>query len=177
VRIYLAGLKEGSQEFERELSPESIGLGSLDFQVSGPVRVAGWIEKRLEQYIVSGAIRVPVEIPCSRCLAPVETVLEGEFTVLADRRHSRDSDEDLEELQKNRYMVFHDGESFEIGEELREAALLSVPTKVLCREDCKGLCPTCGADLNRESCDCAEVRPDSPWEVLRKLRKHDAEGV
>ena len=53
---------------------------------------------------------------------------------------------------------------------LREQWLLNVPGYALCRDDCKGLCPTCGAELNVGPCDCASTSADPRWDALRKLR-------
>ena len=53
---------------------------------------------------------------------------------------------------------------------IREAWLLAAPTFVQCREDCKGLCPTCGTDWNVADCDCEPVNIDSRWEKLRAIR-------
>jgi uncharacterized protein len=53
---------------------------------------------------------------------------------------------------------------------LREQVLLAVPLKVICRQDCKGLCPQCGKNLNTESCSCAEPT-DERWSALKELRE------
>jgi uncharacterized protein len=176
VRVRLATLQEGTQRISREFPSESLDLKDLDTEFLSPVCVQASVEKRSDQIFVTGSIAVDIECPCSRCLAPVKQRLEGPFTVFADRRRERESEEDMDALQKDRHMVFHDGESFEIGEELREALVLSIPSKVLCKKDCKGLCPTCGADLNNESCNCPTEATDSPWAVLSKLKKEDTEG-
>jgi uncharacterized protein len=65
---------------------------------------------------------------------------------------------------------FYSGEGMELGDSIREQALLALPVKVVCREDCKGLCPRCGKNLNQESCNCSSQSEDPRWNALRDLR-------
>ncbi|MBP1654290.1 MAG: hypothetical protein H6Q28_846, partial [Bacteroidetes bacterium] len=55
----------------------------------------------------------------------------------------------------------------DLAEDVRQTLMLSVPLKLLCAEDCRGLCPTCGANRNTAGCDCREDEPDSRWEQLK----------
>jgi uncharacterized protein len=62
-------------------------------------------------------------------------------------------------------------EEFDLLPIVRERIILALPLKPLCREDCKGLCPHCGASRNTESCDCTDERQDERWSQLRKLKE------
>jgi uncharacterized protein len=68
------------------------------------------------------------------------------------------------------------GPEIELGGYLREVVALALPVQPLCREDCRGLCPRCGADRNRETCACEETKPSSPFAVLAALRGGRSEG-
>jgi len=65
---------------------------------------------------------------------------------------------------------YYQGDGLLLEDALREQVLLSVPLRVLCREDCKGLCPTCGKNLNLERCSCANEVPDVRWTALKEIR-------
>jgi len=65
---------------------------------------------------------------------------------------------------------YYEGESLLLEDVLREQVLLAVPLKATCRQDCKGLCPQCGANLNLTQCSCAEPAEDPRWSGLRDLR-------
>jgi uncharacterized protein len=65
---------------------------------------------------------------------------------------------------------YYQGEGLELEDVLREQVLLAVPIKQLCRETCKGLCPQCGKNLNRETCDCAAPQLDARWSALKDLK-------
>src|SRR5215469_6251135 len=66
---------------------------------------------------------------------------------------------------------YYEGDSLLLEDVLREQTLLAVPLKVLCREDCKGLCPTCGKNRNVELCACAATTGDPRWEALKDIRE------
>ena len=68
------------------------------------------------------------------------------------------------------------GGELDLGALLYEVVALKLPVQPLCREDCAGLCPSCGVDRNQTPCGCAEVQPDSPFAALRALRKTMREG-
>lgn len=110
-------------------------------------------------YVLTGKIRSSTAHQCSRCLAPVEIPLEvdvhEEFSRLANQ-----ADEDIH--------CFY-GDNIDIAEVLRENVILSLPAKILCSPDCRGLCLHCGADLNQVSCDCKPQSGDPRLAVLEKL--------
>jgi uncharacterized protein len=108
--------------------------------------------------VVAGVARAPWRGECRRCLGPVE----GEVSA------------DVEELFVTES---EDGETYPIrGDHIdlepmaREVLVLGLPLAPLCRPDCAGLCPTCGADLNRGRCACAPVDTDPRWSALDALR-------
>jgi uncharacterized protein len=67
------------------------------------------------------------------------------------------------------HYIAPDTKEIDITGEIRDTVLLTLPMKVLCSEDCRGLCAGCGANLNSESCRCAAPPADPRWEALRKL--------
>jgi len=79
------------------------------------------------------------------------------------------SDTEFLELDEDIRYVAPEQSEIDITEDIRETVLLAIPIKLLCKHDCKGLCPHCGANLNVESCTCAEEMIDPRWEALKKL--------
>ena len=59
----------------------------------------------------------------------------------------------------------------DLGEDVRQTLILAVPLKLLCRPECKGLCPQCGTNLNNETCSCTTVEADPRWDALRALKE------
>ena len=108
--------------------------------------------------VVAGEARAPWRGECRRCLGPVE----GEVTAEVDELFATD---------------FEEGETYPIrGDHIdleplaREVLVLGLPLAPLCRPDCAGLCPTCGADLNLGDCGCPPVDADPRWAALDALR-------
>ena len=67
-------------------------------------------------------------------------------------------------------LSFYSGEEIDLAPLFTEQVILTLPTRALCREDCKGLCPRCGVNRNHETCECVEREPDPRLAVLRNLR-------
>ena len=81
---------------------------------------------------------------------------------------------ELAEEDNEGEMIEVDLSAFDLDELVYSDIVLSLPTKILCREDCKGICPDCGRDLNAGSCDCDKKKVDPRMEVLRQLLDKDS---
>jgi uncharacterized protein len=103
-------------------------------------------------------------------LAPVEVPVAADvdLLLLRDAPQPREGEHELEEEDLG--VVHVEGETFDTGPLLREQLQLGVPMKPLCREDCRGLCPQCGADRNRGDCDCKDDWVDPRWAALADLK-------
>jgi uncharacterized protein len=108
---------------------------------------------------------------CDRCGEQLEEKLQSEFVYLVTTRQEESLGPIDQECTDEDALVLYLREPFiEIEEILREQALLSVPLRTLCSEDCKGICAGCGLVLNRESCRCQPDKSDSPFAVLKNLK-------
>lgn len=113
------------------------------------VQVRGTVRMRYDGIRLQANIEAPCVAPCSRCLEPVRFMLEEPFIAyVAEKGEVPDDDGDklVLPLKNGRYV--------ELSEPVFDALLFAYPSKVLCAEDCKGLCPRCGCNLNTESCSC-----------------------
>ncbi len=110
-------------------------------------------------YTVTGTLRFTITGACARCTKPASE----QITVPIEERFAREIS-DLEEEE-----IFPiEGEFLQMDEALRQAALTALPYRLLCRPDCKGLCPICGVDRNETDCSC-EMNTENPFAILRKL--------
>ena len=130
--------------------------GPMTADVSG-VLVVQNIESRC---LLNGRLEAVGDATCGRCLNDFSLV----WTVPVDMMVLRDVDSDEDEgetllIQQRTGVV-------DLRESIRESAVLGFPLVTVCREDCKGLCPTCGIDLNEEVCSCADEDYDPRWEGL-----------
>ncbi len=148
----LATLPAGPSEVVIEASPEQLGLEAGAW--SGPVVGRLRVEKSGEQVTVRGTLLATARIECVRCLGPATLGIRAPFEVFAQRGGGRRQELD-DALERDDYMLFHDGRRLDLREQARETLLLEVPMTPWCRPDCRGLCPRCGADLNQGPCGCA----------------------
>ncbi len=167
LRSLLAGeIRE--QEVAFSLTPD-VALNDPKSSLYGvifksPVAVSGRIVNTAGYITMSLEMHSAYRVPCARCL----TEVEGEFSLSVERvvvtpREAADMDE-----REDDYVVTEDG-FLDADELLAELFECNFPVKVLCREDCRGLCPRCGTDLNEGSCHCDEKPTDSRFAVLGPL--------
>ena len=103
---------------------------------------------------MSGEIRLSLEIPCDRCLTPVKVDFDLDVDSSIDMNQSEE--ERAADLDEQPYIS---GNYLDVDQLVRNELLLNLPMKVLCREDCKGICNRCGANLNMGSCKCDNAEP------------------
>lgn len=154
--INLATLPAGTSRLEVEASPAGIGLSEGAWPEA--IRIGLSLDKAGEQVTVRGIVRTAARLECVRCLKTFDLAVETDLVVYADRAGTSRHVVEEDDLERDDYMKFHDGRMLDVGEEVREALLLEIPMAPHCREDCRGLCPRCGADLNEGPCGCGADR-------------------
>ena len=119
-----------------------------------------------KELAIDGACRLVLEIPCDRCLEPVATEFDLKFTKNIDLATD---DNQIDELDEKNYI---DGYNLDVEKLLYNEILIGWPMKVLCSEDCKGICNTCGQNLNLGTCDCEDTSLDPRMSVIRDVFKN-----
>lgn len=138
---------------ERELAFPILSFGEKELKPSSPFYLV--LENTGKgKAKISGRCSLTIDLPCDRCLTPVAVPLMLDFCREVFAPEMEVSEEEKEEQQ------FMDGYELKLEELLREELQLSWPSKVLCGEECKGICPVCGQNLNEGSCDCDGFVPD-----------------
>jgi len=159
------------------LEPGAIEYGSEVTQIS-PLTVTGRAdlipEHRGHREVVED-IRLQAqwagkfEVACARCLEPVRSGLDGRFDLLF-RPLGIDAGPPERSISADEAEIgYYQKSGLLLEDVLREQVLLSLPARTLCREDCKGLCPRCGRNLNAEACACDPVPTDPRWSALSDL--------
>ncbi len=166
LEIDLSGLTEGTHplvlaggEAEFEVAP---GMSLRDYHFEGTVSRSG------EDYQVRGSLCGNLVSACDRCLIPVSRRLSVSLEVAVVR--SGDASCDLgEEVTEGVIRWSPSTGRVDLGVPFRAAVLLDQPMKSLCRDDCRGLCPACGANRNESACGCDSSPRDSRWDALKDL--------
>ena len=165
-------------EFDLALAPGMVDLGEEAEQV-GDLATSGLAEvlheHRGPKDIVAdirlrGQFAGRFQVPCARCVEPVEIPLESDFDLIF-RPVVADSEPTERSITPPETEIgYYQKDSLLLEDVLREQVLLSLPVRTLCKPDCKGLCPRCGQNRNSQECSC-DVGPSDPrWEALAGLR-------
>jgi uncharacterized protein len=149
--IDLGSLRQGRTQVELEAAAKDLDLSPDGWE--GLVRGAFDVEKAGEKVTVRGSVAATARLECVRCLTEFDLPVRAPVAVFAERAGKSRAREE-EALERDDYMQFHDGRQLELRDEVRELLLLELPMVPHCREDCRGLCPRCGADLNAGPCGC-----------------------
>jgi uncharacterized protein len=135
----------------------------------------GWISVcRLdsETVILKGELKGVLQSSCGRCGAHVEDDFNNHFEyVVSTKEEERPEEQDVECSDDDLNTLYLQEPEIDIDEILREQAYLESPVRMLCSENCKGVCQGCGAQLNSESCSCSADYSDSPFAILGKINK------
>jgi uncharacterized protein len=139
-----------------------------DLRPSEPVRVTGRLSSAGEgRFYFTGRIEGRVQLPCRLCLEDVEVeVDEDVHLLLAELGADEADDPDV-------FLYDPNERNLDLRPAIRENWLLTAPAYAQCREDCKGLCVTCGTNLNESTCSCTTTKTDSRWDALLK---HDSKS-
>jgi uncharacterized protein len=163
----LLEIPQGGALFEARLPAEELGLEMADLRLAEPLHIRLDMHRSGDSIRVQGRFTDRLTFTCGRCLGLGEEELSGDFDIFCERRDGELSEEDRQALEEGG-LVFHDGRSLDLFEEIRQSVALEIPWHPVCRPDCRGLCPRCGHDLNQGDCDCAREQ-DSRWAPLKNL--------
>lgn len=154
-----------------DLPEAELDLGSSAEVWAGPasVRAEFHIGRSGRGLLISGAFTGGMSLVCSRCLEPFHFEAQDQFQVYCEPAQQAQREEEHELADDELDVTYLEEGRIDTEHLLRENILLSLPIQPLCHEDCRGLCPRCGANLNQEACGCTEARVDPRLQVLRKL--------
>ena len=151
---------ESSIELE-EMEVLSDPVHFVDVKTEGEYLCAG--DNRIS---LNAEVQATADTRCSRCLEPVSIPVKAEMDVVFDRQPDPE-DPDLYSFEAS---------TLELTDAVRDALLLELPMRILCAEDCKGLCPVCGINLNKGTCTCQEgAEVLNPFSALKNIVLNDEE--
>jgi len=169
MRIELANLENGRGSFTHkyavgELTPEDDRV-----TISQPPEVSGQIRAEGSRARVNGKVDAVLQVECDRCLKPIEVPVNSRFDVefVTTAEYEAQQLPELSESDLN--LTVFDGEVIDIDDLVTEELLLAVPDHLVCKDDCKGFCPNCGAERNAVECGCETREVDPRWAGLKEL--------
>jgi uncharacterized protein len=171
MRIQLTDLEPGRNTFSHEYVPGELELDEARVKIAGTPKVSGEIFVNEQRVLIKGRVSGTAQLECDRCLKPIEQAVDSKLKVEYVTPEVYEAQHAVELNEEDLDLAVFDGESINIDDLVAEELMLALPDHILCRDDCKGICPTCGADRNNVSCDCESKATDPRWDELKKLMK------
>lgn len=162
-------IRGGAIDFDGVVHPTDgiKGIEELGLTFTGPVKVRGKATNTGDGFLIEVVLSFEYQANCNRCLDP-----------FLDGQQVRFNEEFIPEFKrKPGDLAFgFQGENIDLTACIEEQVMLALPMKFLCREDCRGFCPECGAHLNLGQCTCSESKIDSRFEKLKSLLATEGGG-
>lgn len=177
-RIYIeaAALERKPLRFEAAIRPALLDL-SDPWRVTRDVEASGLAElldrDGVRSIRVRGRIRASVDHDCDRCLKELQRELDADFDLFFYPMTMIDEGGEAAISMEEAELGFFEGTGVALADVVREQLLLWLPARSLCKPDCKGICPLCGADRNQAHCECRESFTDPRWDALRQLGREN----
>jgi uncharacterized protein len=177
--IAIRELEQHPVTFQETFPPDAIDLGP-DVRQRTPLVTNGQAQlveehhgkhEVIQDIRLAGNLATSLELPCARCLDPVVENVTRSFDLLYRPQGTDAGHEEISVTVAEAEIGYYRGDGLLLEDVLREQVLLSVPLKVLCRDDCQGLCPSCGKNRNTDPCSCAQLVQDPRWSALKDIRE------
>lgn len=167
LKIKISNLANGRYDYEFE------GRAS-DLEISDPYegnfKTIVALSKFENQIILDSETEITANLVCDRCAKDFQSFITSKYRMVYLLRVRADD----EESEKEEVVYIHpETDKIDLDKDIRDFAILSIPMKHLCSEDCKGLCPKCGKNLNEGPCSCTEELIDPRWEPIQKLKNKE----
>jgi uncharacterized protein len=158
-------------QIRKSYAPGTIDYGISEVKQAGPLEVTATAELLEGQIRIKGMLETKVAMVCARCLEPVIEDVRRDFDLFYQplQKASKPEEERLKDDEAD--IGFFVGDGLFLVDVLKEQVLLSLPMKVICQSDCRGLCATCGANLNHEECRCETHATDARLAPLARLKQ------
>ncbi len=170
MRIWLDQVREEPYNWDETQSVSLESLERPELISLGPVRWRGQVVFADPGYYLKARLSYDQALSCNRCLKPIVEHMEPDIELMIEVNRPSAAGGEHELKEDDLGVMVIEEEILDTDPILIEQLQLNVPMKPLCREDCQGLCPVCGADRNEDGCTCGESKVDPRWATLAALK-------
>ncbi len=171
LTLNLRRIRDAHERFEQVYEPAALGAESNVYRVVEPARLAMDVFKDQDRFRLVGSVQTTFELACSRCLEPFTWPVDAAFDLQYQPKAAYTEHEERAIGEADFSAAYYEDETIDLGQLMAEQLHLSLPMKPLCREECLGLCPQCGTNLNRSTCDCRRDWEDPRLTALRTFKR------
>ncbi|HUP20203.1 MAG TPA: DUF177 domain-containing protein [Gemmatimonadota bacterium] len=170
LRLDLNRLREGRLEERFEIAPGSPVLEGYEPEVRAPLGLEVLLHHPSGRtYVLEARLRGTVHVPCTRCLTPAAVDLDEPFRVVYQERSARDAVREEETGDDDVVWIESGATEIDVAQQVRDRLFVETDWFPLCRQDCAGICPVCGANRNEEDCGCVVETASTHWKALKEL--------
>lgn len=164
----------GVKPFQHRYEAGELRLDDERAQITAPLDVSGTASLKGDEVRVKGDIGGQLDVACDRCLQPAVYPVSLSFDahLIPAATYQATNKFELEEADLD-YSVLEGEDEIDLDGMVREQLLLALPVRLLCREDCRGLCADCGINLNEGACQCRAGKIDPRWGALAAFKKSE----
>lgn len=165
----LSRMRGTRDRVDRVYQPTAFDPEEGAYRVTEAVRLGFDVLREHSRFRLVGTVSTVLELGCSRCLESYRLPLSVTFDLVYLPQHANVGEGETEVGDEDLGTAYYRDETIDLGGLMREQFYLALPMKPLCGDTCRGLCPSCGANLNESTCGCQPRRGDPRLEVLRTL--------
>lgn len=170
ISLNLSKIRTATERFDKVFPPTAFQPDE-DYRVAEPVEIGFDIFKDKNVFRLRGRVATTLELPCSRCLEPFVWPVDEAFDLTYHPQAASAVDRERQIEEDDFGTAYYENEEIDLEQLIRERFHMSLPMKPLCSDDCKGLCPQCGTNLNRGTCGCSPAWEDPRLAALRQLKR------
>ena len=170
MQLDLTRYRQPLGSFSRTFQPQEVADEADPYRIVAPVALEFDIHKDKDKFRLVGRVQTQLELSCSRCVEPFGLTVDAPFDLRYLPVSEASTEADRQVAEDDLETSCYRDDQIDLGELMREQFYLALPMKPLCRDDCRGLCPQCGTNLNAGACDCAPHWDDPRLAVLKSLR-------
>ncbi|MBN1560509.1 DUF177 domain-containing protein [candidate division KSB1 bacterium] len=163
VKLNFAAIKEGHSFLAEDVEATDIDLAEFT-EFGHAVHIQHDLERVGNEVYIKTTLATKMNLICDVCLDSYSLNVQETIEIILTK-----DNELVERGEEDVYLVTDSTTEIDITDSLRQSLILAIPFKKTCRESCKGLCPTCGNNLNYQQCACSREKTDSRWDELRKI--------
>ncbi len=135
-----------------------------------PLRLSITVAREYDHIRASGKVETVVKVACARCLTEYNADIDSSFTIFYTKAAGMTLDEEVELAEEDLISKSYEGDEIDFAPEVAEQVIMEIPLKPLCREDCRGLCSSCGANLNDTACSCDRSGGNLKFSALKGIK-------
>jgi uncharacterized protein len=159
----------GVDRLQRRFDPADFGQVESDLRIVAPVNLDVEVHRDASKVRLAGRVATTLELSCGRCLEPFQAPVDTSFDLIFLPASANTGSAEQEVGGEDLGVSFYRDDAIDLGEVIREQLYLALPMKPLCQPECRGLCPECGVNRNRETCTCRTEWVDPRFDALRRF--------